>query len=69
MVRILSSLLAASAFVATAPAISQSDAEQLTPALPAIPSLRDQARIQDQWTAERLDTIVPALMREQGIDM
>lgn len=32
-------------------------------------SLREQARIRDEWLARRLDTIVPALMREQGVDM
>jgi len=57
------------ALLAAAPAAAQSDAEQLTPALPPIPSLRDQARLRDHWTAERLNKIVPALMREQGIDM
>ena len=32
-------------------------------------SLREQARIRDEWLARRLDTIVPVLMREQGVDM
>jgi Xaa-Pro aminopeptidase len=63
------SLLLASALIVSMPAAAQSDAEQLSPALPPIPSLREQAELRDRWTAERLDTIVPALMREQGIDM
>jgi Xaa-Pro aminopeptidase len=63
------SLLLASALIVSMPAAAQSDAEQLSPALPPIPSPREQAELRDRWTAERLDTIVPALMREQGIEM
>lgn len=62
-------ILLASALAATTPAAARPDAEQPSPALPPIPSLREQADLRDRWTAERLDTIVPALMREQGIDM
>ncbi len=69
MITITAGVLLATAIAASAPASTQSDAEQLSAAMPANPSLREQARIQDHWTAERLDTIVPALMREQGIDM
>lgn len=36
---------------------------------PSVAPLREQAKLRDGWTKERLDTIVPALMREQGIDM
>jgi Xaa-Pro aminopeptidase len=43
--------------------------EQARPIAPAVLPLRDRARLENQWLAERLDTIVPALMREQGIDM
>ncbi|MCA3254407.1 MAG: aminopeptidase P family protein [Alphaproteobacteria bacterium] len=50
-----------------APAFSQS--EVLNPQMPAIPPLRAQAKTRDAWLAERLDTIVPALMRERGVDM
>ena len=32
-------------------------------------SLHEQARIRDEWLARRLDTLVPALMREHGVDM
>ena len=45
------------------------DAEALSPALPPIMSLREQARLRDAWTRERLDTIVPRLMREAGVDL
>jgi len=37
--------------------------------MPDILPLRERARVQDAWLAERLDTIVPRLMREQGYDM
>ncbi|MEP6784324.1 MAG: hypothetical protein ABI898_01130 [Sphingomonadales bacterium] len=43
--------------------------EKLSPALPPVPSLREQATIRDRWLAERLDTLVPTLMRENGIDL
>lgn len=45
------------------------EANRSTPAAPALPSLRAQARQRDIWLAERLDTVMPALMREHGIDM
>ena len=38
-------------------------------AMPDILPLRERARVQDAWLAERLDTVVPRLMREQGFDM
>ena len=37
--------------------------------MPDILPLRERARVQDAWLAERLDTVVPRLMREQGFDM
>lgn len=43
--------------------------ELTDPTYPAVLPLREQAKVRDGWTKERLDTIVPALMREQGIDM
>ena len=33
-----------------------------------VPKLREEARLRDSWLAERLDTIVPALMEREGID-
>ena len=44
-------------------------AEQDAPRAPPVLSLRERAKLQDQWLAQRLDTIVPALMREHRIDM
>jgi Xaa-Pro aminopeptidase len=40
-------------------------AQDMPPVLP----LRERARVQNAWLAERLDTIVPRLMREQGVGM
>jgi hypothetical protein len=37
--------------------------------MPQILSLRDRATLQNIWLEERLNTIVPRLMREQGMDM
>jgi hypothetical protein len=37
--------------------------------MPPILPLRERARVQNAWLAERLDTIVPRLMREQDVDM
>ena len=37
--------------------------------MPDILPLRERARVQDAWLAERLDTLVPRLMRDQGYDM
>ncbi len=36
--------------------------------MPPILPLRERAAVQDAWLAERLDIIVPRLMREQGVD-
>lgn len=53
--------------VQTQPAAER--AEQGAPNPPAILPLRERARIEDEWLKERLDQIVPALMREEKIDM
>jgi Xaa-Pro aminopeptidase len=41
----------------------------MSPAMPQILPLRERAKIHDAWLKRRLDTVVPALMRENGIDM
>lgn len=38
-------------------------------AYPTVLPLRDRAALVDVWLQERLDTIVPMIMREQGVDM
>lgn len=43
--------------------------ENAKPAFPGILPLEDRAKIRDEWLAERLDTVVPVLMRENDIDM
>ena len=49
------------------PAFCQTEAADPLP--PAILSLKARAALQDAWLKQRLDTIVPALMRRHGIDM
>lgn len=44
---------------------SEAEAPDYPPVLP----LREQAKLRDAWLAQRLETVVPALMREQGVDM
>ena len=36
---------------------------------PRVLPLREQARVRDGWLRTRLDTVVPRLMREEGVDM
>ena len=36
---------------------------------PHILTMRERAEIMDRWTENRLDTLVPELMRREGIDM
>jgi len=43
--------------------------EARNPAMTEILPLRERAKVQDAWLKARLDTIVPALMREREIDM
>jgi Xaa-Pro aminopeptidase len=38
-------------------------------AMPAILPLRERARVEDRWLAERLDRLVPMLMRRDGVAM
>lgn len=37
--------------------------------MPGLPDLRDRAKVQDIWLEQRLDQLVPELMRESGVDM
>ena len=43
--------------------------EAADPAMPEVLDLRQQAQVQDAWLGKRLDTVLPALMRREGIDM
>jgi hypothetical protein len=65
------SALAAAALLFAGQALPPADQAEasMSPALPRILSLRERAEVQDAWLKQRLDTLVPALMREHGIDM
>jgi Xaa-Pro aminopeptidase len=54
---------------ATPAPLGMSETEQQAPALPPILSAREQAELENRILAERLDTIVPTIMREEGIDL
>ena len=64
-------LWAAACAALSAPGFAQvpTQAEALSPSLPPMLPLRQQAKLRNAWLAERLDTLVPALMREHGVDM
>ncbi|WP_247710091.1 M24 family metallopeptidase [Qipengyuania xiapuensis] len=49
--------------------IPMSETERANPALPIILPLKERAEVVDRILAERLETVIPAIMREQGIDM
>ena len=51
------------------PRYALSQTESTSPQYPQVLPLRERARIRDAWLAERLDEVVPALMRENGVDM
>jgi len=65
----LLTLAALLAIAQPAPTSAMCQTEASDPAMPAIMALKDRAALQDGWLKERLDTIIPALMRKQGIDM
>jgi Xaa-Pro aminopeptidase len=60
--------IALSAAAAPAP-ITMSETETQSPAVPAILSARARAETENRILAQRLDTIIPAIMRRQGIDL
>jgi Xaa-Pro aminopeptidase len=61
--RILILLLATLTLVDLLPAQTRNDIT------PDILSMRDRAEVMDRWTENRLDNLVPELMRREGIDM
>lgn len=65
-------LLAAAAALLASPAfaapIGMSDTEQAAPAVPPILSARERAETENRILSERLDTVIPAIMRSEGID-
>lgn len=60
---------AALGLIGAAPAPVIDQAETLSATTPAVLPLREQAQVRDAWLRERLDTLVPRLMREAGVDM
>jgi hypothetical protein len=69
---IASWMTAAMLATAAAPAMAQgagNTAEAEAPTVPALLPLAAQAKLRDAWLMQRLETLVPALMREQGVDM
>lgn len=62
------------AALAAAPALAQapagpSESEAATPALPPILSPRERAATENRILAERLDTLIPQIMRAEGVDL
>jgi Xaa-Pro aminopeptidase len=49
--------------------LPMTDVEQVQPVMPAILPIRDRTRVQNAILADRLETIVPKLMRDHKIDM
>lgn len=64
-----SSLLLSGPASAEQPQWPLRETEEMAPAVPPIVPLRERARIEDGLLKERLDTLVPKLMRERGVDM
>lgn len=65
-------LAAAAALLATPAAaapIGMSETEQAAPAVPQILSARERAETENRILAERLNTVIPAIMRAEGIDL
>ena len=52
-----------------APVLPMTETEAAAPGMPAILPLRERAVVVDRILKDRLDTVIPAIMREQGIQM
>ncbi len=61
--------LSSAAWAAEPPVLPLSETEQAQPALPPILTQRERAKVVDAILADRLETVIPKLMREQGVDM
>jgi len=61
--------LALSAPLSAQPVIPMSETEEAHPALPQILPPRERAEVIDRLLAERLDTLIPQLMREEGVSL
>lgn len=58
-----------SAPLSAQPVIPMSETEEAHPALPQILHPRERAEVIDRLLAERLDTLIPQLMREEGVSL
>jgi Xaa-Pro aminopeptidase len=72
--RVISGLALLAAMIGPATAamsapIVMSETEVQAPALPPILNARERAATENRILAARLDTIIPAIMREQGVDL
>lgn len=63
----LLSLLCVAIFAVTTPAVAQTPAPSFTFTAP--PSQREQAAIRNAWLKDRLNELLPRLMREESVDM
>ncbi len=62
-------IVAALGLLGAAPVPAFDQAETLSPLAPPALPLRRQAEVRDAWLRERLDTLIPRLMRDAGVDM
>ena len=69
VVAVLAVAMPAVAQTATPLIVPMSDTEQSDPQLPAILPMRDRAKVINEILAERLDTVVPKLMRDNNASM
>jgi hypothetical protein len=66
---LVAAALAGSAHAAEPPALPMSQTEQAHPALPPILSPRDRAKVVDAILADRLEHVIPQIMRRHQVDM
>jgi Xaa-Pro aminopeptidase len=69
LLAVLMSGASAQAQESSPPVFPMSEVEHSHPELPPILPLRDRAEVIDRILEERLDTIIPQIMREQGVSM
>ncbi|MCX9146097.1 M24 family metallopeptidase [Erythrobacter sp. WG] len=67
IITLAAALAASPALADTAPPLSET--EVAAPALPPILSPRERASLENRILAERLDTLIPQIMRAEGIDL
>lgn len=67
--RALSRALIVTASIYAAPAALAADPGPARPGYPVVMTQREQAKVVNAWLKERLDTVVPRIMRETGVDM